>query len=50
MGFPAGWITDVVATRVDALHVIGNAVCPPQAVLALSVLVPRLLDEPRGEA
>lgn len=37
MGYPAGWITDVVGDN-DAKRCAGNAVCPQQAMLALALL------------
>ena len=37
-GFEPGWITDVVSSRVHALRLLGNSVCPPQAELALALL------------
>ena len=40
MGFPAGWVTDVLNRRTDALRCLGNAVVPQQAMHALSLLVP----------
>lgn len=48
MGYSAGWVTDpaIGLTRGDQLKVIGNGVCPPQAVAALW----RLLDMPIGVA
>jgi hypothetical protein len=34
----AGLVTDVISTRTDALRLLGNSVCPPQAALALELL------------
>lgn len=34
MGLPAGWVTDVVTNRKDALIVLGNGVVPDQAEAA----------------
>lgn len=40
MGWPAGWVTDVPGiSRNDMLRIIGNGVCPQQAVVALEWLV-----------
>ncbi len=39
MGFPAGWCTDILDRRTDALRCLGNAVVPQQAMHALSLLV-----------
>lgn len=36
MGFPDGWVGD--AKRTHALRMLGNAVVPQQAALALSLL------------
>jgi len=41
MGFPAGWVDGV--SRTQALKMLGNAVVPAQAALAL-----RLLTDPNG--
>ena len=38
MGYPAGWCTDVLDRRTDALRCLGNAVVPQQARLALELL------------
>lgn len=40
MGFPAGW-TDG-ASRTQRLKMLGNAVVPQQAALALQLLAPEL--------
>lgn len=37
MGFPEGWVCDHVKRR-DALRLLGNAVVPQQAALALGLL------------
>ena len=40
MGWPAGWVTEVPGiSRNDQLRIIGNGVCPQQAVTALSWLL-----------
>lgn len=43
MGWPAGWVTALVAlgliSRNDALRIIGNGVCPQQAYAALRTLL-----------
>lgn len=41
MGYSAGWVTDpaIGLTRGEQLKVIGNGVCPPQAVAALRLLL-----------
>ncbi|MEU4241903.1 DNA cytosine methyltransferase [Actinoplanes sp. NPDC026619] len=46
MGLPAGWITDVLTGRAEALRVLGNGVVPQAAALALRLL----LAEPVGPA
>lgn len=40
-GWPAGWCTDpaIGISRNDQLRIIGNGVCPQQAVVALEWLV-----------
>ena len=38
MGFEPGWVTDIITTRTHNLRLLGNAVCPPQAALALDLL------------
>lgn len=38
MGFPEGWVCDHVKRR-DALRLLGNAVVPQQAALALGLLL-----------
>ncbi|WP_232491334.1 hypothetical protein [Mycobacterium dioxanotrophicus] len=43
MGWPAGWVTALVVlgliSRNDALRIIGNGVCPQQAIAALRWLL-----------
>jgi DNA (cytosine-5)-methyltransferase 1 len=39
MGYPEGWVTDVTDRRTDALRMLGNAVVPQQAELALRMLL-----------
>ncbi len=40
MGWPAGWVTDIPGiSRNDALRIIGNGVCPQQAIAALRWLL-----------
>ena len=40
MGWPAGWVTDVPGIkRNDALRIVGNGVCPQQAIAALRYLL-----------
>jgi len=39
MGLPAGWVTDILDRRTDALRCLGNGVVPQQAALALQVLL-----------
>lgn len=39
MGLPAGWVTDVVSDRKDALVVLGNGVVPDQAEAAFRHLM-----------
>ena len=38
MAFEKGWVTDVITTKTHSLRLLGNAVCPPQAALALDLL------------
>ena len=38
MGWPDGWVTDIGIPRADQLWIIGNGVCPKQALAALDVL------------
>ena len=38
MGFEAGWVTDIIPSRMHALRLLGNSVCPPQAEVALALL------------
>ena len=41
MGWPAGWVTDpaIGISRNDQLRIVGNGVCPQQAVAALRLLL-----------
>lgn len=39
MGYQEGWVTDVTDRRTDALRMLGNAVVPQQAELALRMLL-----------
>jgi DNA (cytosine-5)-methyltransferase 1 len=49
MGWPEGWVTDLVLPKADprpdklsrnnALRIIGNGVCPQQAVAAINWLL-----------
>lgn len=41
MGWPAGWVTDpaIGISRSDQLRIVGNGVCPQQAVAALRYLL-----------
>lgn len=43
MGFPSGWVTEHVA-RAAALRLLGNAVVPPQAALAVRLLIGSTLE------
>lgn len=38
MGYPQGWVTDILDRRTDALRCLGNAVVPAQAEHALQLL------------
>ncbi|ATW60488.1 DNA methylase [Mycobacterium phage Familton] len=38
MGWPDGWVTGLELSHADRLWIIGNGVCPQQAVLALTTL------------
>lgn len=38
MGYPRGWVTDILDRRTDALRCLGNAVVPQQALAALAAL------------
>ena len=38
MGFPPPWTTGLGLSRIQQLRLIGNAVAPPQAALALQLL------------
>ena len=37
-GFPPGHVTSIISNRREALRLLGNSVCPPQAALALQLL------------
>ena len=37
-GFESGWVTDIIPSRIHALRLLGNSVCPPQAEVAISLL------------
>jgi hypothetical protein len=39
MGLPAGWVTDVIETRSQALKALGNGCVPDQAIAAVSSLL-----------
>lgn len=41
MGWPAGWVTDpaIGISRNDQLRIVGNGVCPQQAIAALRFLL-----------
>lgn len=41
MGWPAGWVTDpaIGISRNDQLRIVGNGVCPQQAIAALRYLL-----------
>ena len=39
MGFAPGYVTDVITTRTHSLSLLGNSVSPPQAALALELLI-----------
>ena len=41
MGWPAGWVTDpaIGISRNDQLRIVGNGVCPQQAIVALRYLL-----------
>tara|TARA_B100000073_G_scaffold293003_1_gene256521 strand:+ start:322 stop:1167 length:846 start_codon:yes stop_codon:yes gene_type:complete len=38
MGLDEGHVTDIITKRTPALRLLGNGVCPPQAMLALDLL------------
>ncbi len=38
LGFPTGWVTDLISARTHSLRLLGNSVAPPQATLALELL------------
>ena len=41
MGYPAGWVTDTLTNRRQALHALGNAVVPQCAAAAFTQLTAR---------
>ncbi len=47
MGYPAGWVTDTLTNRRQALHALGNAVVPQCAAEAFTQLSARL-EAPAG--
>lgn len=47
MGYPAGWVTDTLTSRRQALHALGNAVVPQCAAAAFTQLSARL-EAPGG--
>ena len=47
MGYPAGWVTDTLTNRRQALHALGNAVVPQCAAAAFTQLSARL-ETPAG--
>lgn len=47
MGYPAGWVTDTLTSRRQALHALGNAVVPQCAAEAFTQLSARL-EAPAG--
>ncbi len=47
MGYPAGWVTDTLTNRRQALHALGNAVVPQCAAAAFTQLSTRL-ETPAG--
>lgn len=49
MGYPAGWVTDIIA-REPAIKACGNGVVPQQAFYALSILWSRVVGHLRGAA
>jgi len=42
MGYPAGWVTDTLTNRTQALHACGNAVVPQCAAAAYTTLTTSL--------
>lgn len=48
MGLPDGWVTGVPGVGRNAqLRILGNGVCPQQAILALTVLLARAAEGER---
>ena len=45
MGYPEGWVTDVLTRRTQSLKALGNAVVPQCAASAYSQLVQRMEAE-----
>jgi len=45
MGYPAGWVTDALTNRRQALHALGNAVVPQCAAAAFTALAARVDDQ-----
>ena len=45
MGYPAGWVTDTLTSRRQALHALGNAVVPQCAAAAFTALAARIDDQ-----
>lgn len=41
MLLPEGWVTDVLP-RLKAIRVLGNGIVPPQAAVAIRILIERL--------
>ena len=44
MGYPAGWVTDTLTNRRQALHALGNAVVPQSAAAAHNTLSARFFS------
>ena len=38
LGFPVGYVTDIIPARTNSLRILGNAVAPAQALLAFKLL------------
>lgn len=45
MGYPAGWVTDTLTNRRQALHALGNAVVPQCAAASITALAARVDDQ-----